>query len=296
MIAFIIAFRHPESTNNYSQVVHLLKETLNSLIHQTNGDFRVYIGCNIKPELDIVDTRVQFCTINSPLPKNRQEVLFDKGVKRAISIQTANAEVNPEFFFLLDADDLVSKDCVDELHKLDWQNSSGGYWLERGYLLDMFNRKAQEKYGFNRYCGSSLILSAKVLSNALFCGKSLQQRMTAHSEFLDSCDPYVLEQVLGDHIDVRRYMASLGYPLHKLVHPFVCWKINTGENESKTKIRFGSRNMSREFLETFSITSISERHTSNLEQIAERIRFVKSWIASKQVSYKQRSIKLDDDF
>lgn len=286
MIAFVIAFRHPDSTKDYNHVVQLLEATLKSLLSQTNSEFKVYIGCNVEPKLDIHDPRVRFCTIDCPLPKNRKEVLFDKGVKRAFAIQTANAENVPDYFFLLDADDLVSNDCVEYLYQQERNDSIGGYWLERGYLLDMFNRKAQEKYGFNRYCGSSLILSGKVLTNALFFGASESLKMTTHTEFLNACDPYVLEQVLGDHIAVRRFMASLNYPLQKIVRPLTCWKINTGENESKTKIPFGSRRMSIEFLQRFSISTNSARSTSIFEILAERIRFVKSWIASTQANLK----------
>ncbi|WP_166424022.1 glycosyltransferase family A protein [Paraglaciecola sp. 20A4] len=286
MIAFIVAFRHPNSTKNYNHVVQLLKATIESLLNQINDDFKVYIGCNEIPEIDVVDSKVRFCPIDCPLPNNRKEVLLDKGVKRAFAIQTANTEIAPEFFFLLDADDLVRNDCVEYLDNLPQIPSHGGYWLERGYLLDMFNRKAQEKYGFNRYCGSSLILSAKVLSKALFLDREYKQPMVAHEEFMNACDPYVLEQVLGDHIAVRGYMITLGYPLKKIVRPLVCWKINTGENESRTKIPFGSKNMDRKFLGAFSIPIEYERNTHISEAIIERYRFVSSWIASKWASYK----------
>lgn len=286
MIAFIVAFRHPNSTKNYNHVVQLLQATIESLLNQTNDDFKVYIGCNEVPEIDVDDSKVRFCPIDCPLPNNRKEVLLDKGVKRAFAIQTANTEIAPEYFFLLDADDLVRNDCVEYLCNQRSSGSTGGYWLERGYLLDMFNRKAQEKYGFNRYCGSSLILSAKVLTNALFSGKEFIKPMTLHDEFMNACDPYVLEQVLGDHIAVRRYMASLNHPLQKIVRPLTCWKINTGENESKTKIPFGSKNMNRKFLEAFSVPQEYERNTHVLEAIVERYRFIVSWIASKWASYK----------
>ena len=288
MIAFIVAFRHPDSTNDYDHVVQLLKATITSLLNQTYNDFRVYIGCNIEPDIDIIDPRIRFCPIDCPLPNNRQEVLFDKGVKRALAIQTANAEVAPEYFFLLDADDLVSSDCVAYLHRQDWSVSPGGYWLERGYLLDMFNQKAQEKYGFNRYCGSSLILSSKVLTKALFVDNSAQQKMTTHAEFLNVCDLYVLEQFLGEHNAVRQHMSSLGYPLQKILKPLVCWKVNTGENESKTKIPFGSRNMNSDFLNTFSITTMGSPNTSLLERLAERLRFIKSWVASARVNVQMK--------
>ena len=290
MIAFIIAFRHPDSTNDYTHVVQLLNATLDSLLKQTKDDFKVYIGCNVEPVMNISDSRVKFCTIDCPLPKNRKEVLLDKGVKRAIAIQTANTEIAPDYFFLLDADDLVSNDCVAYLHQQDWIHSPGGYWLERGYLLDMFNRKAQEKCGFNRYCGSSLMLSSKVLTQKLFKGNPGLQKLTSHSEFIDECDPYVLEQVLGDHIAVRHYMDSLGYPLQRIVRPLVCWKINTGENESKTKIPFGSKNMNREFLNSFSISEEYIRKTNALEQFVERYRFIRSWIASARAGYKLKSV------
>ena len=224
MIAFIIAFRHPDSTKNYDHIVELLNATLRSLTNQTNENYRVYIGCN-------------------PIPSSRKEVLLDKGVKRALAIQTANDEIKPDYFFLLDADDLVSTDCVEYLQQQDWATSPGGYWLERGYLLDMYNRKAQEKYGFNRYCGSSLILSASTLTSKLFTSVATGEKMSTYQQFLQACDEYVLVQVLGDHIAVRGFMASLGLPLQKILRPLTCWKINTGANESNTKIPFGSRSI-----------------------------------------------------
>ncbi|AEE24149.1 hypothetical protein Glaag_3215 [Glaciecola sp. 4H-3-7+YE-5] len=284
MIAFIIAFRHPDSTKNYQHVVELLNATLLSLANQTSENYRVYIGCNVTPELDIDTSKVHFCTIDCPIPNSRKEVLLDKGVKRAYAIQTANNEINPDYFFLLDADDLVSNDCVEYLHQQDWSKSPGGYWLEKGYLLDMNNRKVQEKYGFNRYCGSSLVLSAATLTSKLFIESSGVENMSTHEEFLDACDEYVLEQVLGDHIAVRSYMASLGRPLQKILRPLTCWKINTGENESRTNIPYGSRKVDQSFLDEFSITSVCPRPTSFMERLAERLRMAKSWIASKRSS------------
>ncbi|QHJ11285.1 hypothetical protein FX988_01513 [Paraglaciecola mesophila] len=280
MIAFIIAFRHPNSTKNYEHVVDLLRATLLSLASQTNENYRVYIGCNVAPEIDIDTNKVRICTIDCPIPSSRKEVLLDKGVKRALAIQTANNEIKPDYFFLLDADDLVSTDCVDYLHQQDWASSPGGYWLERGFLLDMFNRKVQEKYGFNRYCGSSLILSATTLTSKLFTGESVDEKMSTHQEFLTACDEYILEQVLGDHIAVRGFMASQEQPLQKILRPLTCWKINTGENESSTKIPFGSRNIDEAFLKRFSITSIDTRRASVFERMVEKFRLLKSWIAS----------------
>jgi hypothetical protein len=286
MISFIIAFRHPESTNNYSQVVQLLEDTLYSLINQTDQNFSVYIGCNIAPELDIVDTRIQFCPIDCPLPSNRKEILMDKGVKRAIAIQTAIKNVSPDLFFLLDADDLVSKYCVAELHSLETTKSAGGYWLERGYLLDMFNRRVQEKCGFNRYCGSSLVLNSQVVTDVLFLHKDNLQSMRSYSDFISGCSAYVLEHILGNHIVVKSYMASLKFPLEKIINPMVCWKVNTGENESRTKIPSGSRKIDSEFLTSFSISQEYGRVTNIWEELLERYRFVNSWFASKQVRYK----------
>jgi hypothetical protein len=281
MIAFIIAFRHPDSTKNYRHVLELLNATLLSLANQTNENYRVYIGCNVVPDLEFDTSKVRFCTIDCPLPKSRKEVLLDKGVKRAYAIQTANNEINPDYFFLLDADDLVSNDCVEYLHQQDWSKSPGGYWLEKGYLLDMNNRKVQEKYGFNRYCGSSLILSASTLTGKLFTGASKGENITTHEGFLNACDEYVLVNVLGDHIDVRTFMASLGLPLQKILRPLTCWKINTGANESNTKIPFGSRNLNSAFFTRFSITTLQERRASMLERLVEKLRLMKSWIASK---------------
>ena len=281
MIAFIIAFRHPNSTKNYGHVVELLNATLRSLANQTNENYRVYIGCNVAPVLNIDTSKVRICTIDCPIPSSRKEVLLDKGVKRALAIQTANDEIKPDFFFLLDADDLVSTDCVEYLQQQDWTKSPGGYWLERGYLLDMYNRKAQEKYGFNRYCGSSLILSASTLTSKLFTSVATGEKMSTYQEFLQACDEYVLVQVLGDHIAVRGFMASLGLPLQKILRPLTCWKINTGANESKTKIPFGSRSLNKEFLTRFSITTIEERQASIFERLVEKLRLMKSWIASR---------------
>lgn len=280
MIAFIIAFRHPDSTKNYRHVLELLNATLLSLANQTNENYRVYIGCNVDPDLEFDTSKVRFCTIDCPIPNSRKEVLLDKGVKRAYAIQTANNEINPDYFFLLDADDLVSNDCVEYLHQQYWSKSPGGYWLEKGYLLDMNNRKVQEKYGFNRYCGSSLILSASTLTDKLFTDASEGENITTHEGFLNACDEYVLVYVLGDHIDVRTFMASLGLPLQKILRPLTCWKINTGANESNTKIPFGSRNLNSAFFTRFSITTLQERRASMLERLVEKLRLMKSWIAS----------------
>tara|TARA_R110002124_G_scaffold117409_4_gene274475 strand:- start:713 stop:1579 length:867 start_codon:yes stop_codon:yes gene_type:complete len=279
MIAFIIALRHPESTNNYALILKLLDDTLRSLLNQTDDRFCVYIGCNETPDLVLEDERISFCTIDCPIPSNRKEVLFDKGVKRAISIQTANSEANPDFFFLLDADDLLDRTSVAKLNDLEISKTSAGYWLERGYLLDIYNQRIQEKCGFNRFCGSSLILNSNVLTEQLFLQKSGGYQMRTYSDFINGCSSYILEHILGNHTEVISYMESNNLPLKKLTTPMVCWRINTGENESRTKIPPGSRNFNADFLTCFSITSVAERRTGIVEIALERYRFFISWVA-----------------
>lgn len=287
MIAFIIAFRHPESTQNYAKVVNLLDNTLRSLVNQTDQRFMAYVGCNVIPDVTISSPKVKYCCIDCPLPQSRTEVLLDKGVKRTAAIKFAESDCNPDLIFMLDGDDLVSKYCVAALNKLKVAEDSGGFWLECGYLLDVSNAKIQEKYGFNRFCGSSLAFNSSILIEQLF-GKIVDpEQLTSYADYMKQCDQDIMEGLLGEHAFVRDFMISIERPLKRLITPFVCWKINTGENESRTKIPFGSKKVNQNFIEEFSISDVQPRETTIAEQLIERLRFIRSRIASFMSNHKK---------
>lgn len=287
MIAFIIAFRHPESTKNYAKVVNLLDNTLRALTNQTDQNFMVYVGCNSKPEISVTSPKIKYCCIDCPLPDSRKKVLLDKGVKRTSAIKFAVDDCAPTLMVMLDADDLVSKYCVEKLNKLPVTEHSGGYWLECGYLLDVANAKVQEKFGFNRFCGSSLVFKTSILVQQLFAKVAEPQKLVSYDDYMNHCDQDTMEGLLGEHAYVRNYMTSIKKPLKRLTIPLVCWKINTGENESRTKIPFGSKKISPQFLEEFSIGDIEPRPTSFAEQCTERLRFLRSGLASFMSNYKK---------
>lgn len=284
MIAFIIAFRHPESTKNYAKVVKLLDNTLLTLTNQTDQNFMVYIGCNIQPNVSVSSPKIKYCCIDCPLPANRREVLLDRGVKRSAAIKFAMQDCAPDLIFMLDADDLVSKNCVDTLNKLSVTDKSGGYWLECGYLLDVANAKVQEKFGFNRFCGSSLVFNAALLAQQLFGNVLDTEKLQTYGDYMDACDQEVMAELIGDHAVARTYMLSINRPMQRLLSAMVCWKINTGENESRTQIPFGSKKISRQFLEEFSIIDVPERKASMAEQVVERLRYFRSMIATLLLS------------
>ncbi|WP_395344618.1 glycosyltransferase family A protein [Ningiella sp. W23] len=276
MLLFTIVVRHPKTSNNYVHVCTLLKRTIRSVCQQQNAEFLLVVACSEKPDFDIDDERVIFKTIDCSIPKTRHEMLMDKSVKRLVAFQEGLRRTKFSYLMMLDADDLVSKNLASFILS-SLPDGASGARLNAGYLLDFNNQRLQKKYGFNHYCGSSLIYNINDVISMLGVSKKAFMALNTQAEFLEACDNYVMKEMLGDHRHPNHFFKSKKRPLVQIYEPLACWVVNNGENLSKTTIGRGARTMNSAMLEEFALTKeMKPVAPSILDQLIEQGRFLKS--------------------
>ena len=274
MLTITIVFRAPETCGNFEHTSLLLERTLTSLANQSNENFRVVVVCNELPILKGTYD-VEFKQVDFPIPKSRHEVFMDRGIKRLIALQTCLKEPSGKHFMMLDADDLVSCNLVSKvLHHL--KKHPNGLCFEAGYLLDFDARRLHKKFGFNHYCGSSLVLNLDNLFPFLNCEKDIFLQLSSYQDFLENCDMYVTKELLGGLRDQKAFFKKKGLSLKELYEPLVVWVINNGENVSKTKIGYGSVSIDKNFIAEYSAFELDICHKSLLERFTAEFRYLKS--------------------
>lgn len=275
MLMFAIVFRHPDTCRNYEHTSMLLERTLNSLSNQSSKNFRAIVVCNKTPEFNSLHPNVEFREVDFPIPKSRHEVLMDKGVKRLVALQAALSDPDITHFMTLDADDLVSDHLVERVDLL-LSKYPNGLIFQVGYLLDFNNGRLQKKFGFNYYCGSSLVLNCENVLTSLNCERTIFSSINSYDEFVKQCDGYAVKELLGDHREPTSYFKQKSVALKSIYEPLVSWVVNNGENLSKTTIGQGSRDIDSTFLSQFGIKELSEKRVSFTDKAIEKLRFYKS--------------------
>lgn len=278
MLMFAIVFRHPDTCDSYRHLSKLLEMTLQSACNQSVDDFIIVVVCNTQPEIGVYDKRVVFKIVDFPIPESRHQVLLDKGVKRLVAIKYALEHKRISHFMTLDADDLVSNQLVSKVQAYLKENPNG-LTLNRGYLLDFNDHRLQEKFGFNHYCGSSLVLNLDLIMTYLGCEQETLKACTDYNNFLDICDQYVVKELLGDHRQPKHYFKEKGRPLTGVKEPLTTWVINNGENVSRTTVGKGTKGIDQQYLDEFSLNGvITANKASVVDFFIERARFIKSFI------------------
>src|SRR5262249_21293564 len=118
MLVFVTSIRNPLNCNNFERIEKLLEATLHSACSQTDGEFRVVVVCNAIPKIGYHDPRISFHLVDFPPPSLKRQaetgmsaVVRDKGTKILAGMLYAR-RFQPDYFGILDADDLLSKNLV----------------------------------------------------------------------------------------------------------------------------------------------------------------------------------------
>jgi hypothetical protein len=176
MFAFIVPFKPKRNSKNWYFDCYHLNNTLESLLHQTNQDFQVFVIFHEEPINKIRNSKItylifpyQYCEFdeitdregalrdNSYLTKKDVEYLFDQGRKQLFGAQFAK-DNGYEFIMCIDADDYVSKNLVAfvDSHK---KINNVGWFVNKGYYY-LLKQKVflRQPYSMNTICGSTHIL------------------------------------------------------------------------------------------------------------------------------------------
>lgn len=153
-------FLSKQAAVNWDQSVALLNSMLASFSNQTSKNFHHLIACHeIPPIAKEFESFVTFIQLSTPIPKNRSEMLLDKGMKKqAIGCYLRNANFNG-YLMLLDAVDFVHKDLVKYSLK---DGDKNGYLINKGCMCYQGSKKIIfVNENFDKQCGSCAIFNLK---------------------------------------------------------------------------------------------------------------------------------------
>lgn len=216
MIYFGIPLRSKETSKNWDMVSMLFNRTLNSVYNQTNSEFKIIVACHDIPVLNReYDERVEFIKVTSPMPKNKEEMMIDKGHK-IHTIAMRIREYGGGYTMMVDADDLISNRIADYVIKNDSEN---GFISQNGYYYHIGNNYIKKGHKFPN--GSSTIVKYDIndLPNVYY------DNMTTNNNE----NPHIIRK---RHGDIPRICKELGRKLAPL--PFIAsiYVRDTGDNHS----------------------------------------------------------------
>lgn len=152
---FVIPLRSRATSKDWDLVCQLLRNSLASILNQTNPDFRVVISCADVPDLgSIVDDRIEIISNAYPVPHDFLAMALDKRAKK----RAAGAEIGRRgggYVMLVDADDLVSARIVE--HVLSDDNRQG-YYVENGFAYYSHSHRLEPLQEFYKKCGSCYVV------------------------------------------------------------------------------------------------------------------------------------------
>ena len=237
------------AAGNWPRIDALLSLTLQSVLAQTDQDFRVLLaGHDMAPcweRLSRADKRLEFIEADwSPSEPTRAN--DDGGIKKCLIRERILAEGGGLLMFL-DADDLVDRRTV-EVSRSELGSGAVGGLVSHGVAIDASS-------------GLALPLPDKAIFDGRFhelCGSSTVAR-------LNSEEPY-LHELLGSHHLWHKRAAEHDLPV-KMLSLFGGYLVNSGENHSEKQGEFAAwrRQFANVVADKGRPLAPSERHRLGLE-------------------------------
>ena len=216
MIYFGIPLRCKAASNNWEKVSLFFNRTLWSVYNQTNPEFKIIIACHDIPHLiHSFDQRVEFIQVKSPIPRDKEEMMLDKGYK-VHTIGMRIREYGGGFTMMVDADDLQSNQIADYVNK---HKSANGFLSHNGYYYHVGDHFIKKGHKFPN--GSSTIVN---YSEEDLPYKYYDQMVPSQNE-----NPHIIRK---RHGDIPKICKSIGRALEPL--PFIAsiYVRETGDNHS----------------------------------------------------------------
>lgn len=228
VLTFVIPVRHPSSIADPTLARSLMAETLASLAAQTHPDWRCVIAAERDADLPDLPPGVEVVETDIPAPDlphlaedkhtNREMIRQDKGRR----IMTALVAVQPRgHVMVVDYDDLVSR----RLAALSAERpDAAGWYFDSGWLYSGGAVVSAYPQGFNRFCGTSVIV---------------HRRLLRIPETMADYEPDYTARTLGGHIFVRQDLADAGTPLEPLPFPGAVYRIGHVHSASLSDTLWG---------------------------------------------------------
>lgn len=284
MFAFVCPIRHPNTSNNYQEVLNQLLLTIESVCSQnTHETFKFIIVCNEIPEITLpvaYQDKVVFIPVDFPPPENKkgtavslEAVKFDKGTKIATGLLHLQ-QYQPEYVYLIDGDDWINCNIIESIKGQDIDL----WYANSGYIVNYQNHTYIKKYGVCRYCGSTFIYKYKTLMT-LSGLTNLETQTPSQQNLTEQLDSHILHNILGNHRHQLPFYQQHGHSTKEITIPAVSWILNTGENHTgKDGGEYGLP-LTPKLLTQFGLTSfkLSPPHVSLTKNLLTKFDSIKSW-------------------
>lgn len=253
VIVFLVPLAPRRVKSNWQATCRQLEQTLKSIRNSDDGDFRVVIAGNDKPDFDAaLDGRFEFLSIDEKPPLHSIPVVagvLDKLEKVTAAWEHAKAKWNPQHVMKLDADDFISCRLVGWLEE---NKGKPGYLIPHGWSWKTGARfLIQRTETLDRECGSCIIIRHDLVEHTgPFLTETEGVVMSEASSKFAVDDQYSLvpgsgvSTLLGNDSH-QRYAAQFAYLGHDLASvPFPAVIYRTGNPDSNSKA-VGNRVMRR---------------------------------------------------
>ena len=218
MIYFGVPLRSKGASKNWENVTRVFNRTLRSIYRQADPDFRIIVACHDVPELDAeYDDRVEFLTAETPVPRNMEEMMLDKGWKLSM-IGKRVRELGGGYTMLVDADDMISNRIAEYVKA---HPDCAGFVSKYGYVYNEGFSYMKKLLSLHRICGSCTIVNyrAEELPDAL-------------PENLWDNSPMDKWAIRKPHRELLEYLGQQGKALSEIPFPTTVYLRNTGDNHS----------------------------------------------------------------
>lgn len=175
-LGIVIPLKSKKVAKNWNLTVTNLLKTINSIKAQSDRDFSVIVVGHELPSDLVTDPSISNI-INSdvlkeiPPPqetddKQKNQILYEmdrcsKILKGICILKETNPRIN--YWFPLDADDLLHRDFIKTLKKLNPQDQIDAFILNKGYIYYESSATFVPENNFSLYCGSSAIIADRKL-------------------------------------------------------------------------------------------------------------------------------------
>jgi hypothetical protein len=152
-------------------------------------------------------------------------VRFDKGTKLLAGMLFAR-RFDPDYFFIFDADDLISKHVASFLSS---RHDLPGWYVDKGFVFNYRLRTIQRVAGLTRFCGSSLAPNATQLFRLLNLPGAVDENSSQQC-YLNAISETILQHVIGCHPYMYGFFRFHNLPMRPIPFRAAAWVVDNGEN------------------------------------------------------------------
>jgi hypothetical protein len=202
MIVFLIPVRHELSVPDYSRTWKLLNHTLASIACQDTDQWHAVVCANkVMPvraglpldKITFLEYKRDFIgrSMTAWNTAEFKEHLLDKAIRRRAGFNYAHQNIQPQWYFMADADDYVSSDLVSTILSTT-EHHHQIVTVDRGLVVSLSRRCYVETDQFNDVCGTSIAFRAGLIQANLQNDEPLALLLSQHkySQFESAFQAY----------------------------------------------------------------------------------------------------------